>query len=124
MVSQRRSREALPLRYYLYVSDSKLDMLFEQIDQGSRKRISATLKIDLKVASLTLTGAEDPGPTRTAKLRMVEQFIETHQHVGTIQEPGKEYFRGQMLMTWDWAGREEGGVWFQGHDDWSHRVAQ
>ena len=116
MVFQHRSSKALPLRYYLYISDSKLDMLFEQIDLKSRKRISAELKIDLKVASLTLRGAENPGPTRTAKLQLVEQFIETHQHVGTIQEPGKGYFRGQMRMTWDWAGWNHDGVWFQGND--------
>src|ERR1700690_995131 len=117
MVFQRRSRKATPLRYYIYVSDSKLDMLFEQVDQRSRKRISAELKIDLKVASLTLSEAEDPGPTRTAKLQLVEQFIETNQHVGTIQEPGKEYFRGEMPMTWEWTGTDDTGVWFQGNED-------
>src|ERR1700683_2245150 len=99
-MSPLRSRNAQPLRYYLYISDTKLEMLFEQIDQSVRKRISAEFKIDLKIASLTLRRADNPGPTRVAKLRIVERFIDAHHDVGTIEEPGREYFRGQMNMQW------------------------
>ena len=99
-MSPRRSREKQPLRYYLYISDAKLDMLFEQIDRSVLKRISAEIKIDLKVASLTLREADSPAPTRAAKLRIVEHFIDTNHNVGTISEPGGEFFRGQMNMQW------------------------
>ena len=95
-----RSREIRPLRYYLYVSDTKLDMLFDQMDQKLRKRISAEVKVDLKIASLTLREAADPGPTRMAKLRIIERFIDEHHHVGDFSKPGTEYFRGQMGMRW------------------------
>jgi hypothetical protein len=91
-------------------------MLFEQIDQPNRNRISAELKIDLKLASLTLHQADDPGPTRTAKLRIVERFIDLHHDIGTIHEPGQKYFRGQMDMVWSWLGEDKEGVWFEGKD--------
>jgi hypothetical protein len=97
-----RQRSAPPLRYYLYISDSKLDMLFEQIDHGVLKRISAEVKVDLKLASVTLKRAENPVPARTAKLRVVERFINTHHTVGTVQQPGAEYVRGTMDMQWGW----------------------
>jgi len=99
-MSPRRSRNIQPLRYYLYISDTKIDMLFDQIDQSILKRISAEVKVDLKVASLTLREANSPVPTRDAKLRIVERFIELHHNVGTVGEPGQEYFRGQSNMTW------------------------
>jgi hypothetical protein len=35
-------------------------MLFEQIDQSLLKRISAEVKVDLKLASVTLRMSEDP----------------------------------------------------------------
>jgi hypothetical protein len=60
------------------------------------------VKVDLKIASITLRKSENPAPVRMAKLRIVERFIEKHQHVGSIRSPGREYFRGQMGMQWGW----------------------
>lgn len=100
-----RRRQVSPLRYYLYVSDAKLDMLFEQIDRRLLKHISMELKVDLKLASVTLRKAEDPAPARMAKLRVVERFIDDHQDVGTCENPGREYFRGQLNMQWGWLAR-------------------
>jgi hypothetical protein len=100
-----RRRQVSSLRYYLYISDAKLDMLFEQIDRRLLKHISMELKVDLKLSSVTLHKAEDPAPARTAKLRVVERFIDDHQDVGTCESPGREYFRGQLNMQWGWLAR-------------------
>jgi hypothetical protein len=118
---RRRASRTMPLRYYIYISDSKLDMLFDQIDQNLLKQISAEVRVDLKLLSVTLRNAKDPAPGRMDKLRIVEHFIDKHHHVGTIENPGHEYFRGQMNMRWGWLG--EDGVWFQGSQaDGSHCV--
>lgn len=95
----RKSRNIRPLRYYLYISGTKVDMLFDQIDQSILKRISAEVKVDLKVASLTLREEDNPVPSLAAKLRIVERFIDLHHNVGTMSEPGQEYFRGKTLMN-------------------------
>jgi hypothetical protein len=100
MLTLRRSHREKRLRYYLYISDTKLNMLFEQIDESLRRRISAEVRVDIKIASLTLNEVPDPGPTRMAKLRIVERFIDANHHVGDFEEPGAEYFRGQMPMRW------------------------
>jgi hypothetical protein len=103
-----RRRAQTPLRYFLYISDTKLDMLYDQIDKGTLRRITAEVSIDLKLASVRLTQApQAPVATRIAKLRVVEAFIDKHHSVGNSQSPGKEYFRGQMDMHWGWLG---GGI--------------
>jgi hypothetical protein len=112
---KRRTRTGPVVKYYIYVSDAKLDMLFEQIDQKSRRRISAELKIDFKIASVTLTEAEFTPPTRTAKLQIVENFIRSASNLGTVESPGTTYFCGNMLMSWEWVNRDKSGVWFQGN---------
>ena len=40
------------VKYFLYISDAKVDMLFGQVPQKILKRIAAELTIDLKVVSL------------------------------------------------------------------------
>ncbi|MCI0689871.1 MAG: hypothetical protein L0Y54_21920 [Sporichthyaceae bacterium] len=55
------------MKYYLYVSDRKVDMLFDQIPRRLRRRLAAEAKVDLKVASVTLTSAHDDH-TRYSKL--------------------------------------------------------
>ncbi|MET7336043.1 SAVMC3_10250 family protein [Nonomuraea sp. NPDC005650] len=99
-------RGTQPLRYYVYVSDNKLDMLYEQIDPALRKRISAEVKVDLKVASVTLQQAEQATAARMTKLRMVERYIDTHCKVGGVSAPGREFFRGRMEMRWGWLERD------------------
>lgn len=91
-----------PLRYFLYISDTKLDMLFGQIDPGLRRRVSAEAKVDLKLASLVLRQSDRPEAARMANLRVVEHYLDTHHQVGTVRAPGHEYFRGSMAMQWGW----------------------
>ena len=107
------ARKISQARYYLYVSDTKLDMLFEQIAPELRKRISAEVKVDLKLASITLRGADSQGPTRMDKLRIVERFIYRHHIVGTVEKPGLEFFHGQLSMNW---GCTDDAVLFRSDD--------
>jgi hypothetical protein len=99
-VPKLQRRPAEPLRNYIYISDTKLDMLFEQIPRGVLKRFSAEVRVDLKLASVTLAKSENTGLARMAKLRIVERYIDRHNHVGSISMPGREYFRGTMSMRW------------------------
>jgi uncharacterized protein DUF7019 len=115
-VFRSRTHETPAFRYYTYVCDAKLEMLFAEIGTGARKRISAEIGVDLKLASHTLRGADNPAATRLAKLGVVERFIAKHHRVGTIEQPGLDYFRGEMEMEWGWIGLDDRGVWFQGND--------
>lgn len=100
-----RSRVKPQLRYFVYVSDAKLEQLFQQIkviDPKLLERLSLEAKVDLKVASLAIKTAPDPASTRMAQLMVVERYIDAHQPVGTVREPGTRYFRGTMPMRWGW----------------------
>jgi hypothetical protein len=52
----------------------------------------------LKLAAGSHTQVELP----FTGLKVVERYIDRHQRVGTVQEPGSEYFRGTMPMRWGW----------------------
>ena len=100
------------IRYYVYVSDSKVDMLFDQIPSRLQKRLSAELKLSLKVVSLSLK--DNPRPdTRYSKLAVVREFILRELPVGTVDEPD-DYFRGELDMHWDTWAQEPGLVYFSG----------
>jgi hypothetical protein len=63
------------MRYYLYISDSKVDMLLQQ------------------VASAFAV------PDRVARLERVVRHLDNFGDVGSIQDPG-HYVRGRLPMRW------------------------
>jgi uncharacterized protein DUF7019 len=89
-------RPAAVPRYFVYVSDSKLNLIFEQIEDGERQRFSAEVKVDLKIVSVTLR-PDSPPDTRLGKLRIVERYLEQEGKVGTVDDD-TPYFRGMMQM--------------------------
>jgi hypothetical protein len=97
-------------------------MLFGQIDQSIRRRIEAEIKVDLKIASATLRKGESPTLTQMAKLKVVEKYIAENNRVGTIGEPGIEYFYGNMDMQWGlvssrYRPHKDRTVFFRGRQD-------
>ena len=63
-------------KYYVYISDSKVDMLYAQARPSTVAGRDSIRKLDAVLADLARGG-----------------------HIGTIDEP-KEYFRGAMPMHW------------------------
>lgn len=86
------------MRYYLYISDSKIDMLFGQIPQRLRRRLAAELTIDLKLVSATLAPSRTD-ETRYSKTDLVVHYLERHAEVGSVDYP-QQYFRGTLPMRW------------------------
>jgi hypothetical protein len=86
-------------RYYLYISDSKIDMLLGQIDPAlMRKRVSE-LSVDLKVFGAR-RGVESPaGAERIARLERVARHLQDHGDLGSVDEPG-QFFWGLLPMQW------------------------
>ena len=86
------------MEYYIYVSDTKINMLYEQIPTRLRDKLATELKIDLKLFSTTFS--EQPtDKTRFAKCKLVSDYIEKHKPVGTIDSP-EMYFKGEINMRW------------------------
>jgi hypothetical protein len=86
------------VKYYVYISDTKLDMLAGQIKKSVVKGMAGELKLDLKVLSLSLTD-KPSDETRYAKLQLVDEYLTTSGDVGSVDSP-RSYVRGTMTMRW------------------------
>src|SRR4051794_34822239 len=97
------------MRYYVYVSDAKLDMLAPQIPAKIRNSIAAELKLDLKLLSLTMK-SKDSEETRYSKLSLVTEYLRKHEDVGSVDDP-HPFFAGSLTMVWGAIG-DGRGVYF------------
>lgn len=103
----RRGRTQQLARHFLYISDTKLDMLFDQIPKHVLGQITAEVSVNLKVVNIRLVAAGVRDSVRSDKLAVVERYIDKHFHVGSTQEVGPDgYFRGVMEMQWGFIGEE------------------
>jgi hypothetical protein len=94
------------LRFYVYVSDAKVDMLIAQMPQRLIKRIAAELTIDLKLLRLTLKTVEAP-ETRFNRVAIVSAYLARRGHVGPV-ESRKRYLEAEAVpMRWGLVGRNE-----------------
>ena len=90
------------MKYYVYISDTKIDMLYPQIPKPLLKKIASNLSIDLKLLGAEVnigTKSNQSDETRYAKVKIVSEYIEKHLDVGTIDTPST-YFKGKLLMQW------------------------
>lgn len=104
------------LRFYVYISDSKVDMLYGQIPPGLLSRIGAELKIDLKVLSVSIR--ERPNDeTRFGRLRVVENYLRRNETIGSVSEPAA-WFEDRMIMRSSIYRSAPGGLlYFSGQRD-------
>jgi hypothetical protein len=86
------------VRYYLYVSDAKLEMLYAQMPARLRDKIATELKVDLKVIGATVSTKDRP-ETRYSKLDLVREYLTTHTQIGSVSNP-ESYFAGTVSMQW------------------------
>ena len=75
------------MRYYYYISESKLDMLSPQISSSKSSTIKAEIGFNFGLVSGKI--AEDrPVPSdKFAKLESVERHLKEHESIGTIDDP-------------------------------------
>ena len=102
---------------YLYVSETKIDMLYPQILKTILDNIDDESNINTGFGS-TLTANPDSGKTLYDKLDLVSSYIEKEGTVGTVDSP-LQYFKGIRPMRWGSYGRDEKSqlVYFGGITD-------
>jgi len=95
---------------YIYVSDLKVDSLFESIPRNLLKELSVEFNVNLNLIGLSIK-RDTPDETRYSKLRIVTSYLEKHGDIGDIESP-KAYFKGTLDMAYGkWP---EGTVYFAG----------
>jgi hypothetical protein len=92
-------RNVSDIRFYLYLSTVKVDMLYEQMHEASKRsrKMAVSAKAPLVSASYESSAEEVVGPDE--KLRAVEDELAARQLIGTPDDP-KDYVKGIMRMRW------------------------
>lgn len=86
-------------KYYLYVSTTKVDMIYDQMHKASKRSSKKTLSVNAKIVSATFESSAERVVRRDEKLKAIEHELSERQLVGTPDEP-KDYFKGIMRMRW------------------------
>jgi hypothetical protein len=79
------------VKNYLYISETKVNMLYPQIPSSILKRISVELKINLGVLGVGATSTpEDSSVDLSSKVAVLDKYIRSHEDCGSVEEPGSE----------------------------------
>ena len=81
--SGRRPKSKGQARFYIYISDAKVDMLFAQIPESLIKRIAAELTLDVKLLSIKVATREAP-ETRFSRVMAVTKYLRENETIGTV----------------------------------------
>lgn len=81
------------MRYYLYVSRAKVDMLFGQIPRKLLPQLVTEARADLKVLSVSVRQPREE-PTLYDRLNVVETHLDREYDIGWMTEPAR-WFRGE-----------------------------
>ena len=105
------------MKHYLYVSETKIDILYPQIVKTILDNIDDESNINAGFSS-TLTANPDNEKTIYDKLDLVSSFLENEGTIGTVDSP-KQYFKVILPMRWGSYGWDEKSqlVYFGGITD-------
>lgn len=87
------------MKYYLYISDAKLDMLYPQVPHSVKKKVSTDVKVDLKLLGGSRKSEEETEENRMTKLDAVVRFIMENEDVGRV-DADTTYLSEIIEMRW------------------------
>jgi hypothetical protein len=87
------------MKYYVYVSETKLEMLYEQIGASTEQASEASVGFDLKLVKGELKQSRQLADTKYSRLDRVVAELRESQLVGSLScmEP---YISGELDMVW------------------------
>ena len=74
--------------YFVYISDSKVEMLYEQIPWDGRKKLSYELGIDFGIVKAKFSNVKN-SIAQITKIKIIEKYIA--RKTGTVHSP-RSYF--------------------------------
>lgn len=87
------------MKFYLYISDAKVDMLLPQVPHELKKKVAFEFKLDLKLISASRRSETEGTDDRIARLEAVVSFIRETCDVGSVETP-REYVEDTLPMKW------------------------
>lgn len=108
------------MRYYVYISETKVSQLYAQIPVKLRQKIAAKFTIDLKLIKAEFEGRR-PQESLFSMLEIVTSYLDDEGLVGTVDDP-KSYFKAVMPLSWgpydeDFLERTSEFVYFGGRTE-------
>lgn len=103
----------MSFRYYLYISDSKVDQLLSQIDPAFTGERSVEINVNLPGLGGKRTTGSSVGTDRIARLERVVRYLHDHGDLGSVDEPG-QFFWGMLPMRWAFLPSRPDLVFFAG----------
>ncbi len=85
------------MKYYTYISDAKVDMLFPQVPHDVKKKVATEFGIDLKFLSAKRKAEAEPEENRITRLEVVAEFIRNSGKVGSVDAPN-EYISDTLQL--------------------------
>lgn len=97
LLSPGETIRSVPIRYYVYISKTKVDSLYDQIPRKQLKHLARKLTIDLKIIKAEF-GTEEREESLVAKTQIVESYLDHEGVVADVDAAGKddevEFFAG------------------------------
>src|SRR5262245_4239618 len=87
------------MKYYVYISDSKIEMLYNQIATSTDRSREASIGFDVKVLKGEIKQGRGVPENSVTRLNEVVEALRNSDAVGTIDAP-KKYIGGTLPMTW------------------------
>lgn len=87
------------MKYYVYISKSKIEMLYSQIAAPEHQKKEALLGFDLKILKGHLKESRQIPDNKFAQLEKVVGELKSNDQVGDITGT-KPYIKGELEMTW------------------------
>lgn len=104
------------MRYYQYISDAKLEMLFEQIPAGFLDGAKVELGFDFGVLKGKLSGEQPNSASRIARLGVVEKYLDQNAMIkSTLEE--NNWVKGDFSAKVGYLSHCPGLVLFTGEYD-------
>ncbi|WP_030185352.1 DUF7019 family protein [Streptomyces sp. NRRL S-813] len=93
-------------RFYLYISDDKVDMLLSQLGSSFTRRRTTGIGVDLKIVNATWGMESSTDADRIRRLGKVLRRLDRSGDVGSVDAPGP-FFRGRLPMRWGALAHED-----------------
>jgi hypothetical protein len=101
------------MKFYLYISDAKIDMLLPQVPHEAKKKIATEFGFDLKIFKASRKSEEEIDDNRISRLEAVVAFLREYGNLGSVDEPD-DFFEGDQEMS---MAQDPSGVLFTSLDE-------
>ncbi len=91
--------EFISLRYYIYVSDAKVDMPLPQLDPWFQRKRTIEWSLNLRMLGAKRGTETTLGDNRFTRLEAVAKYLEDHGDLGSVDRPD-QFFLGSLPKRW------------------------